>query len=161
MAWNYAHPNKPLNVEGIISRATQQGWYFPADPAKVYTSPAHMGAMGTYYAAHNNEPAPEVGQMGNSPQALLFLYSQIVLGHPVIVDVTTDIGNTHSAAHFVVVTGVSLMDTQISYNDPYGYISPGHHQAAQELANWLAFWNSWSANGDDQGRGDGWYMIVK
>src|SRR5882762_1368024 len=50
MAWNYTHQNKLLNLDKVISTATQKGWYVNPDPAGVYTSPAHMSDMANYYA---------------------------------------------------------------------------------------------------------------
>jgi hypothetical protein len=120
-----------------------------------------MYDMGNYYAEQNGIQSPEVGQMTNSQQAWMFLVSQIMVGHPVIVDVTTIINDIDSQAHFVVVTGFSLTDATIDYNDPYGYIAPDKHQANQERVSWTTFWNSWSNNGDDNGEGNGWYMVVK
>lgn len=161
MAWNYIHPDKALDIREVISFATQEGWYVPSDPAGVYTSPSHMYDMGNYYAGQHGSPSPEVGHMTDSQQALTFLFSQMMLGRPVIVDVTTIIDDIDSAAHFVVVTGVSLTDATIEYNDPYGYIAPDKHQANQERVKWSTFWNSWRNNGDNNGEGNGWYMIVK
>lgn len=161
MAWNYVHSNKALDVRDVILLATQKGWYLPLDPTGVYTSPAHMRDMANYYASQNGAQSVDTGQMTNSQQALMFLFSQIVLGHPVIVDVTTVIGDTDSQAHFVVVTGVSLIDAEIFYNDPFGYIAPDKHQAHQARADWTSFWTSWSTNGDDNNNGNGWYMIVE
>jgi hypothetical protein len=161
MAWNYTHPDKPLNVDGVVGTATKNGWYIYRDAAKVFTSPDHMGDMATYYAGHNDAPNPEVGHILDETQAMLFLYYQLTQNHPVIVDVNTDMGNTESSTHFVVVTGVSFADSEIYYNDPYGYIAPAVHEADQEHADWTIFWNSWRNNGDDNGDGNGWYMIVK
>jgi hypothetical protein len=161
MAWNYAHSNEALNLDEVIAVAAQMGWYIPSDPAGVYTSPAHMLDMANYYASQHGAQSVETGQMTNSQQALLFLFSQVMLGHPVIVNVTTLIGDIESPAHFVVVTGVSLIDAEIYYNDPYGYIAPNQHQADQGRVHWTMFWNSWSNNGDDNNKGNGWYMIVE
>lgn len=161
MAWNYTHPNKALDIREVISLATNKGWYVPSDPTGVYTSPGHMKDMANYYAEQNGIPGPEVGQMAASQPALIFLLSEMMLGHPVIVDVTTIITDVNSDAHFVVVTGVSLTDGTIDYNDPFGYITPDKHQANQEHVQWATFWNSWSNNGDNNGEGNGWYMVVK
>lgn len=160
MGWDYVHPTQTLNLDAVISMAIQQGWYIPSDPAGVYTSPGHMYDMASYYADQHNVRRPEVGQITAPQHGLLFLYSQIVTGHPVIVDVNTIMGDTESSAHFVVVTGVSLIDAEIYYNDPYGYISATEHQAGQRSADWSTFWESWSNNGDDNGKGNGWYMVV-
>ncbi len=160
MAWNYTHPNQPLNLNDVITTAIQMGWYIPSDPAGVYTSPAHMHDMANYYASQNDAQSPEVGHITNQQQGLMFLFSQIMLGRAVIVDVTTVIGDSESPAHFVVVTGVSLIDAKIDYNDPYGYIAPDKHQADQIRADWPTFWNSWINNGDDNNQGNGWYMIL-
>lgn len=160
MAWDYVHPTQTLNLDTVIAMAIQQGWYIPYDQAGVYTSPDHMRDMTSYYATQHSAPSPEVGQVTTPQHGLLFLYSQIVMGHPVVVDVNTIIGDTESAAHFVVVTGVSLIDAKIYYNDPYGYISATEHQAGQRSADWATFWDSWSNNGDDNGKGNGWYMII-
>jgi hypothetical protein len=161
MDWNYTHPDTPLNLTSVISNATRQGWYLPGDPAKVFTSPAHMADMANYYAAHNNIPEAEVGRVTGSQEGWMLLFSRMMLGQPVVVDVTTVMGDTGSAAHFVVVTGVSLIDGEIYYNDPYGYIALGEHEPAQQHADWDIFWHSWSENGDAGGQGNGWYMIVK
>jgi len=161
MAWDYAHPTQTLNLNDVIVKAIEQGWYIPGDPAGVYTSPDHMRDMAAYYAALHGTSSPETGQVNNSQHGLLFLFSNIILGRPVIVDVNTIMGDTSSTAHFVVVTGVSLLDGEISYNDPYGYISPYERQAGQRRAQWDVFWNSWSNNGDDNGKGNGWYMVVR
>jgi uncharacterized protein YvpB len=161
MAWNYTHADKPLNMDKVIGTAAQKGWYVNPDPAHIFTSPDHMQDMAAYYASQNAAPAPEAGHVSDQTQALLFLFSQLTQGHPVIVDVNTDMGNIKSPAHFVVVTGVSFTDTQIYYNDPYGYIAPANHGADQQRADWALFWNSWRNNGDDNGQGNGWYMLVK
>jgi hypothetical protein len=161
MAWNYMHPNKALEMNDVIATASQEGWYINPDPAGVFTSPAHMVDMATYYAGQQGEQSPETGQMTDSEQALMFLFSQVILGHPVVADVNTIMGDPESPAHYVVVTGVSLTQRVVYYNDPYGYIAPGSHQAAEKSADWTIFWNSWINNGDDNNKGNGWYMTVK
>jgi hypothetical protein len=160
MAWNYAHPDQMLDLNTVIALAIQNGWYIPGDPVGVYTSPAHMQEMASHYATQNNALTPGTGQMVDEQQALLFLFSQIIMGRPVVVDVNTIIGDTQSGAHFVVVTGISLIDGEIEYNDPYGYIGPTEHQADKKRERWTTFWESWRNNGDDNNKGNGWYMVV-
>src|SRR5690349_20023712 len=161
MAWNYAHPDKALVMADVIAKATLEGWYVNPDPAGVFTSPAHMSDMAAYYAGQHAEQGPDTGQMTDADQALMFLSSQVYMGHPVVTDVNTIMGDPDSPAHYVVVTGVSLTQRLVYYNDPYGYIAPGSHEAAEKSADWDVFWNSWINNGDDNNQGNGWYMIVK
>lgn len=160
MAWNYAHADYALQIPDVIAISTRQGWYIPNDPTGVYTSPAHMLAIADSYAQQYGAAAPANGHLLESFQALTFLVSQLAQGHPVIVDVNTIMGDVTSSTHFVVVTGVSLSGELITYNDPFGYISPGRHQASQETTDWNTFWASWGSNGDANNDGNGWYMIV-
>lgn len=161
MAWNYAHPDKALNLYSVISLATQQGWYLPYDPALVFTSPDHMRDMAVYYATQNAVPAPDTGRVSTQQDGVIVLFSQIAMGHSVIVDVNTLIGDTTTPAHFVVVTGISLTKGLVYYNDPFGYIDADEHQANEGQVEWAKFWLSWSSNGDDEGKGNGWYMVVR
>lgn len=161
MAWNYAHADKALNLWSVITLATKQGWYLPGDSAGVYTSPDHMYDMAVYYANQNGALAPEFGRVSSQQQGVVVLFSQIAMGRPVIVDVNTLIGDTTSPAHFVVVTGISLTQGVVYYNDPFGYIDADEHQAHEGQADWSKFWLSWSSNGDDNGKGNGWYMVVR
>lgn len=160
MAWDYANPKAPLEMQNVIQTAVEQKWYLPYDPLRIYTSPENLYKLAQYYANSKGQNPPEMGNVNvNDPTgAQAFLREQLSFGRPVIVDVMTVFKNgAFSTAHFVVVTGIDANNT-VHVNDPYGYAAPYARHAMQRSVPWDTFWWLWRMNADPGGQG--WWLVV-
>jgi hypothetical protein len=151
MAYNYAHPQTPLDEQAVIEYAAAQG-YFTED-FEPFTSPAHMVKIAGYFADDYS-----TGTVIDSGQGLVVLLQELQNGYPVIIDVRTRLDDPRSAAHFVLVTGISADPNHgnaimIHYNDPL--------TGTSESAAWAGrqgIWNAWQHNGDPGG--SGWWLVI-
>ena len=151
MAYNYAHPQTPLNEQEVINYATAQGYFTPGVPP--FTSPANMVKIAEYYAEDVS-----TGTLKNSSEGLSLLMRRLRAGEPVIIDVLSDFRDPESEAHFILVTGISIDPARenalvIHYNDPL--------TGTQESDDWAGsegVWNAWQNNGDPGG--PGWWMVI-
>jgi hypothetical protein len=102
------------------------------------------------------------GQYLEESAAKEFLINMLIQGIPILIDVSTKMGDPNTTAHFVVVCGWDPNSDSFIYADPDGYISkdkpynPGIYQAS-----WSAMWNSWSLNLDGKDGGYGFYLYIK
>jgi hypothetical protein len=151
MAYNYAHPQTPLNEQEVINYATAQGYFTPGVPP--FTSPANMVNIAEYYAEDVS-----TGTVKNSSEGLSLLIRRLRVGEPVIIDVLSNFSDPESEAHFILVTGISVDPARgnaivIHYNDPL--------TGTQESDDWAGregVWNAWQNNGDPGG--PGWWMVI-
>jgi hypothetical protein len=151
MAYNYAHPQTPLNEQEVIDYATAQGYFTPGVPP--FTSPANMVKIAEYYAEDIS-----TGTVKNSSEGLSLLIRRLRAGEPVIIDVLSDFSDPTSEAHFILVTGIFVDPARgnaivIHYNDPL--------TGTQESYDWTGsegVWNAWQNNGDPGG--SGWWMVI-
>ena len=151
MAYNYAHPQTPLNEQEVIDYATARGYFTPGVPP--FTSPANMVKIAEYYAEDVS-----TGTVKNSSEGLSLLIRRLRAGEPVIIDVLSNFSDPESEAHFILVTGISVDPARgnaivIQYNDPL--------TGTQEADDWAGsegVWNAWQNNGDPGG--PGWWMVI-
>ncbi len=147
IAYNYANPARPIAETDVIRYALSQGLYTP-DSAP-FTSPAAMGMIGTYFSGPTDS-----GNASTAQDGLAVLQDQLQAGQPVIIDVTTNLYDISSGAHFIVVTGyltdLQSGDTLVTYNNPL--------TGQQEGADWSTLWKAWANNGDPGG--SGWWMVI-
>lgn len=151
MAYNYAHPQTPLNEQEVIDYATARGYFTPGVPP--FTSPANMVKIAEYYAEDVS-----TGTVKNSSEGLSLLMRRLRAGEPVIIDVLSNFSDPESEAHFILVTGISVDPARgnaivIQYNDPL--------TGTQESDDWAGsegVWNAWQNNGDPGG--PGWWMVI-
>jgi len=151
MAYNYVHPESPLNEADVITYAAEKR-YFTED-AEPFTSPANMLKITRHYTF-----AYSSGNVYNSDQGLALLVRKLRNGDPVIIDVLTHLDDPNSDAHFVLVTGM-LADINnsnaitIFYNNPL--------TGARESALWdgeAGIWHAWQHNPDPGG--SGWWLVI-
>jgi Papain-like cysteine protease AvrRpt2 len=151
MAYNYAHPQTPINEREVIEYATTQGYFTAGVPP--FTSPANMVKIARHYA-----DKVSTGTVLSSRQGLLLLVQRLRADEPVIIDVLSNFSDPDSEAHFILVIGVSTDPNRenvivIHYNDPL--------TGTQESADWAGnegVWNAWQNNGDPGG--PGWWMVI-
>lgn len=151
MAYNHAYPQTPVQESDVIAYATEMG-YFTADHPP-FTSPANMLKIAKHYTDEVSS-----GRALTQSQGLALLLQKIQNNEAVIIDVLTRLNDPDSGAHFVVVTGVSLDESNgntilIHYNNPLTGLG--------ETAPWSGtdgLWNAWQKN-DDPG-GAGWWMAI-
>ena len=150
MAYNRAHPSEPLDEGAIIQYAEVHHLYTPR--RFPFTSPAAMVVLAQHFAQN-----VDTGSAGSGSQALALLDHELRSGNPVIIDVTTRLGDPRSGAHFVLVIGLAIdpqtADTRIVYNNP--------NSGETESAKWLGsdgLWNAWENNGDPGG--SGWWLTI-
>ncbi len=180
MGWNYRHPQWRLTLPRLESTGQNLGDYFPAGAPGPFgytgTSPAGMQAIAGFYARKYQVRPPMAGNISfdfgdgfAQLEAKGLLYSQLLAGNPVIVEVTNRIGDpsrTYNDSHYVIVTGMNFDTGWVTYNDPYPYLVTGGSQSGYERSiAWDLFWLSWSRNRDvDPGKGgrpgQGWYMVI-
>jgi uncharacterized protein YvpB len=150
MAYQYADKGSILDEESIVEYAMAEGLYTP--DAAPFTSPAAMVAIGRHFAG-----TVETRNVFSRREGLAILEQELQAGQPVIIDVTTFLGDTRSGAHFVLVTGVSTDPqsgiTTITFNNPL----TGQQQAAAWDGS-DGVWNSWQNNRDPGGTG--WWMVL-
>ena len=151
MAYNYAHPQTPINEREVIEYATTQGYFTAGVPP--FTSPANIVKIARHYA-----DKVSTGTVLSSRQGLLLLVQRLRADEPVIIDVLSNFSDPDSEAHFILVIGVSTDPNRgnvivIHYNDPL--------TGTQESADWAGnegVWNAWQNNGDPGG--PGWWMVI-
>ena len=151
MAYNYVHPQTPLNEQEVIDYATAHGYFTPGAPP--FTSPANMVKIAEYYVEDVS-----TGTVKNSSEGLSLLIRSLRASEPVIIDVLSDFSDPTSEAHFILVTGISVDPARgnaivIHYNDPL--------TGTQETDAWAGsegVWNAWQNNGDPGG--PGWWMVI-
>jgi RHS repeat-associated protein len=162
MAWNFKHPESEVTFDNLKLLADDRGFHTENEP---YTSPKQMQAMAEMFATRNNSALPISNNIdtSNKDAALSFLINELSNGNPIIIDVTTKIGNPSKRindAHFILITGYNPNTNEIEYNDPYGYQNdkidwnPGIYQKS-----FVDIWRSWSGNLDPGGQG--WFMVVQ
>ncbi len=181
MGWNYRHPERALTLKQLESTGMSLGVYYPISAPGPYgytgTSPSGMQAIAGYFAHKYQARLPAAGNIrfdfGDAfaqLEAKGLLYSQLLAGYPVIVEVTNRIGNPSQIfndSHYVVVTGMDFDTGWVTYNDPYPYLITGGSQSGYERSiQWDSFWLSWSRNRDvNPGKGgrpgQGWYMVIQ
>jgi len=151
MAYNYAHPEAPINEGSVIEYAAAQGYFTEDLPP--FTSPANMARI----AAHHSSGYSS-GNVSTAGLALELLAQALQRGEPVIIDVLTKLDDPKSDAHFVLVTGLSADPKSanailITYNDPF---------TGQSLTSGWAgdngIWHAWQHNSDPGGAG--WWMVI-
>jgi len=151
IAYNYAYPQTPISEQEAIDYATAQGYFTEDIPP--FTSPANMVKIAKFYADDVSS-----GTVRSSDQGLRLLVEKLQDGTPVIIDVLSNLTDSQSEAHFVVVTGLSLdpnleNEIIIHYNDPL--------TGTKESAAWsgaAGIWNAWQNNGDPGG--PGWWLTI-
>lgn len=151
MAYNYAHPDRPISEQEVIEFAAAHGYYTVDEPP--FTSPANMVKIAEYYADDIS-----TGTVTSPGQGLALLDQKLRDGEPVIIDVLSNFSDPESEAHFVVVTGISVDPGRedavvIHYNDPL--------TGTKESADWQGpqgVWNAWWTNGDPGGAG--WWLVI-
>jgi hypothetical protein len=151
MAYNFAHPEMPLNEPEVIEYAAAQGYFTEGIPP--FTSPANMVKIARQYA-----DKVSTGTALSSNQGLLLLIQRLRAGEPVIIDVLSDFSDPDSEAHFILVTGVSTDPNRdnailVHYNDPL--------TGTKETDDWSGsegVWHAWQNNGDPGG--PGWWMVI-
>jgi hypothetical protein len=151
MAYNHAYPQTPVQESNVIAYATEMG-YFTADRPP-FTSPASMLKIAKHYTDEVSS-----GRALTQSRGLALLFQKIQNNEPVIIDVLTRLSDPDSGAHFVVVTGVSLDESNgntilIHYNNPLTGLG--------ETAPWSGtdgLWKAWQKNGDPGGAG--WWMAI-
>lgn len=150
MAYDYAYPDAAITEEPVIEYAKAEGLYTPQ--FFPFTSPARMVMIAQNFAGQ-----VETGNVKSSSEGLTLLTQELQIGQPVIIDVTTYLGDLNSGAHFVLVTGLSIDpfsgNATISYNNPL--------TGELESADWAGsdgVWNAWESNGDPGG--SGWWLVI-
>jgi len=151
MAYNYAHPQSPLNEAEVIAYATENG-YFTED-TEPFTSPANMVKITQHYTNDYS-----TGTVFSADQGLALLIRKLKMGEPIIIDVLTYLNDPTSDAHFVLVTGVSVDPNDASavtiyYNNPLN--------GKSESAPWngeTGIWHAWQNNPDPGGAG--WWLAI-
>jgi hypothetical protein len=152
MAYNYAYPQDTINEPTVIDYAIEQGYYTPDLPP--FTRPDNMVKIVQHYANDYS-----TGTVGSSIEGILLLVRRLQKGEPVVIDILSWLDDPHSAAHFVLVTGVSVDSVNgrneffIHYNDPL----TGRNDAAR-WAGENGIWNAWKNNGDPGG--SGWWLVI-
>ena len=150
MAYDYAYPEDAISEEPVIEYAKSEGLYTPQFAP--FTSPVHMVTIAQDFAGQ-----VETGNVKSSAEGLTLLTQELQVGQPVIIDITTYLGDLSSGAHFVLVTGLSIDPlngtSTISYDNPL--------TGELESANWAGsegVWNAWESNGDPGG--SGWWLVI-
>jgi hypothetical protein len=151
MAYNYAYSETQINEQEVIDFALSEGYYTEAEYP--FTSPADMAQIANHYA-----DSVSTGRVDTSDEGLALLTQKLTDGDPVIVDSLARLYEPESGAHFVVVTGLEIDDTnpnktKIYFNDPL--------TGTNRWGYWLGVegvWNAWQNNGDPGG--SGWWMVI-
>jgi len=96
--------------------------------------------------------------VSRSGSGLALLIRKLRNGEPIIIDVFSNLKDSQSEAHFVIVTGISVDPNRenaiiIHYNDPL--------TGTKESADWAGnegVWNGWQNNRDPGG--SGWWLVI-
>jgi hypothetical protein len=151
MAYNYAHPQSPLNETDVIAFAEERGYF--TETQEPFTSPVNMVKITRHYTLDYSS-----GNVLDADRALVLLISNLKKGNPIIIDVLTYLDDPQSSAHFVLVTGVTTHADDssiimIHYNNPL--------TGVLEVARWdgeTGIWNAWQNNPDPGG--SGWWLVI-
>lgn len=151
MAYHYAYPMGNISERAILTYAEMQGWY--AETKYPYTSPANMVKIIRHYTGNIS-----TGQAANAQGGLALLFRQLRQGTPVIIDALTLFDDPRSGAHFVLVTGISVVPGN-KYAVTVTYIDPrtGETKSAPYYGEG-GLWNAWQRNGDPGGAG--WWLVI-
>ncbi len=151
MAYRYAYPLSGFDERDLLTFAETRGYY--TETKYPYTSPANMVQIVRHYTR-----AFSTGQVSQSDEGLALLLGELQTGRPVIIDVTTQLDDPRSGAHFVLVTGLTIAPDNpyavtIHYNDPL--------TGKQRSAPWYGqggVWNAWRHTPDPGGQG--WWLSL-
>ena len=151
MVYNYAYPQTSISEQEVIEYAAAHGYYTEDFPP--FTSPANMVKIADYYADDIS-----TGRVSSSGSGLALLIRKLRNGEPIIIDVFSNLKDSQSEAHFVIVTGISVDPNRenaiiIHYNDPL--------TGTKESADWAGnegVWNGWQNNRDPGG--SGWWLVI-
>jgi len=151
MVYNYAYPQTSISEQEVIEYAAAHGYYTEDFPP--FTSPANMVKIADYYADDIS-----TGRVSSSRSGLALLIRKLRNGEPIIIDVFSNLKDSQSEAHFVIVTGISVDPNRenaiiIHYNDPL--------TGTKESADWAGnegVWNGWQNNRDPGG--SGWWLVI-
>jgi len=151
MVYNYAYPQTSISEQEVIEYAAAHGYYTEDFPP--FTSPANMVKIADYYADDIS-----TGRVSRSGSGLALLIRKLRNGEPIIIDVFSNLKDSQSEAHFVIVTGISVDPNRenaiiIHYNDPL--------TGTKESADWAGnegVWNGWQNNRDPGG--SGWWLVI-
>lgn len=151
MAYHYAYPMGNISERAILTYAEMQGWY--VETKYPYTSPANMVKIIRHYTGNIS-----TGQAANAQGGLALLFRQLRQGNPVIIDALTLFDDPRSGAHFVLVTGISVVPGN-KYAVTVTYIDPrtGETKSAPYYGEG-GLWNAWQRNGDPGGAG--WWLVI-
>ena len=151
MVYNYAYPQTSISEQEVIEYAAAHGYYTEDFPP--FTSPANMVKIADYYADDIS-----TGRVSSSGSGVALLIRKLRNGEPIIIDVFSNLKDSQSEAHFVIVTGISVDPNRenaiiIHYNDPLS--------GTKESADWAGnegVWNGWQNNRDPGG--SGWWLVI-
>jgi hypothetical protein len=150
MAYNRANPARLIDERAMIQYAEVRHLYTPR--RFPYTSPAAMVILAQHFSRN-----VDTGNAGSGSEALALLERELKAGTPLIIDVTTTLGDPRSGAHFVLITGIAIdaqtAEVRIVYNNP--------QSGETESAKWLGrdgIWNAWENNRDPGG--SGWWLAI-
>jgi len=151
MAYNYIYSDTRINEQAVIEYAIAEGYF--TEYFEPYTSPASMVRITQNYTNDYSS-----GAVKTADQGLMLLLRTLKKGDPVIIDILDRLGDANSAAHFVLVTGLSIDSNRndeiiIHYNDPF--------TGRNKSSNWSGekgIWYAWE-NNDDPG-GSGWWLVI-
>jgi hypothetical protein len=151
MAYNYAHPETQVNEQEVIDFALSEGYYTKDEYP--FTSPSDMAEIANYYA-----DSVSTGSVKTADEGLALLTQKLTDGDAIIIDSFARLYDPESGAHFVVVTGLEIDDTnpnktKIYFNDPL--------TGTNRWGYWLGIegvWNAWQNNGDPGG--SGWWLVI-
>ena len=149
MAYNFAHPETPINELEVIKYATEKGYFTELE--EPFTSPANMVKIARHYTSRYSS-----GIAMNSDMGLSVLIQNLKDGNPVMIDVYTYLDDPTSSAHFILVTGISMNADSIviHYNNPL--------TGQSESAPWegeTGIWHAWQNNPDPGG--SGWWLVIE
>ena len=148
MAYNFAHPQTPINETEVIQYASEKDYFTELE--EPFTSPANMVKITRHYTSRYSNGIALSSDMG-----LAVLIQNLKDGNPIIIDVLTHLDDPTSSAHFILVTGISLSTDSIliHYNNPL--------TGQAESAVWegeTGIWNAWQNNPDPGG--PGWWLVI-
>ena len=155
MAYNSVY-DPDLVVQSVVEYADANKLHTGGYP---YTSPANMVELAASYVDRNYLITGNVS-VTNPNEGLQLLFSQLQDMNSVIVDIVTPVKMQSGSwdklggdSHFVTVTAIVTINgiTTVFYNDPL---------TGQTSAPWDVFYRAWTTNGDTDGTGNGWYLII-
>ena len=180
MAWNFLHPQAPVDVATVEAAGLALGVYFPSrlpgPHGYLGTSPDGMRLLASAFAARYRANAPLAGALQLDQgsdfaqlEARGLFYRELSAGRPILVEVTDILGQpsrTVNDSHYILVTGMDFHSGRVTFNDPYIHLSTsGTYSGQGRSASWSDLWASWSRNrdilpGTNVHAGRGWYLVV-